>query len=56
MSSTCDILIARFESCIAVIANILKLNDDKTEFMQFLPLAGTNKSADPDPVIQIGTD
>ena len=40
--SAWDIVIERLESCIAeirswMLANMLKLNDDKTEFMQFLP-------------------
>ena len=37
-------------------ANMLKVNDDKTKFMQFLPSIARNKPVDPEPVIQIGTD
>ncbi len=39
-----------------MLANMLKLNDDKTEFMQFFPSTASNKSTDPDTVIRIGTD
>ena len=58
--STHDITIAQLESRVAeirswMLANMLKLNDDKTEFMQFLPSTAPNISTDPDPVIQIGT-
>ena len=35
---------------------MLKLNDDKTEFMQFPPPSTVTKLSIPDPVIQIGND
>ena len=61
MSSTRDIVIGQLESCITgirswMLANMLKGNDDKTEFIQFLPSSTATKPSVPDPVIKIGND
>ena len=39
-----------------MLANMLELNDDKTQLMQFLPTTTSTKSSVPNPVIQIGND
>ncbi len=61
MSSTRDIAIIQLESCIAeikawMLSNRLKLNSDKTEFLQFLSNNTRIKCLVPDPIIRIGSD
>ena len=59
--STRDAAIIQLESCITeikawMLSNRLKLNGDKTEFLQFLPKNIQSKCLDPDPIIRIGPD
>ena len=56
-----DVVIKWLESCIAetrswMLTNMLKLNDAKTEFMQFLPSTSAANTSIPDLVIKIGKD
>ena len=60
-SSTHDTAINQLESCFAeikawMLSNRLKLNDDKTEFLQFLPNNTPTKCLDIAPIIHIGAD
>ncbi len=61
VSSTRDTAIIQLESCIAeikawMLSNRLKLNGDKTEFLQFLPISIHTKCPVSDPIIRIGSD
>ena len=61
VSSTCDTAIIQLESCLAeikawMLSNTLKLNGDKTEFLQFLPNTTFTKCLNVDPIINIGSN